>query len=215
MPLVASSNPTPSVPNAFQKKALWMAITALSVAVTGALVVGFIWIITRVLSFLQPILIPFAIAGVMAYLLEPVVVKLKQWGLSRQKAVWVVFTVSIAAIVGISFIVIPAFVHQGAELAGKMPEYTRAAKRNLTAFATKWNEMLKGYGVDLLHWDAPTDPASGNDAGAGITPTTPATPEVPAQAAPPLVATPQTTPVTSPPGTPLSPILNPTGPPER
>jgi predicted PurR-regulated permease PerM len=187
MPLVASSNPTPSVPNAFQKKALWMAITSLSVAVIGALVVGFIWLITRVLSFMQPILIPFAIAGVMAYLLEPVVVKLKQWGLSRQKAVWVVFTVSIAAIVGISFIIIPAFVHQGGELAGKMPEYTRTAKKNLTVFATKWNEWLKDFGLDLLHWQAPASPET------GTTPAPPTAPESPTpQTQPPAVAPEQT-----------------------
>lgn len=185
---MASSNPTPSVPNAFQKKAMWMAITALSVAVIGALVVGFIWIITRVLSFLQPILIPFAVAGVLAYLLEPVVVKLKKWGLSRQKAVWVVFTVSIAAIVGISFIIIPAFVHQGAELAGKMPEYTRTAKKNLTEFATTWNTKLKSYGVDLLHWESP--PADGSEAPPGEPSPTPA----PASAATQTTATPEAAP---------------------
>ena len=193
MPTVASSNPTPSVPNAFQKKAMWMAITALSVAVIGALVVGFIWLITRVLSFMQPILIPFAVAGVMAYLLEPIVVKLKKWGLSRQKAVWVVFIVSITVIVGIMFIIIPAFVKQGAELAGKMPEYTRTVRKNTIEYATKWNEKLKGYGVDLLHWDTP--PAQGTD-GAQASPSTPgATPEAgpptPAEQPPVVNAQPQ------------------------
>ncbi|WP_170156945.1 AI-2E family transporter [Roseimicrobium gellanilyticum] len=155
-----------------------MAITALSVAVIGTLLVGFIWIITRVLSFLQPILIPFAVAGVIAYLLEPVVVKLKKWGLSRQTAVWVVFTVSITAIVGISFIIVPAFAHQGAELAGKMPEYTRTAKKNVTEFATKWNEKLKEYGVDLLHWETPASQDGTDGQPAPVVTPSPTTPPV-------------------------------------
>ena len=171
IPRVATSNPTPSIPSAYQKKALWTAITTLSVAVVATLVIGLIWIVTRVLAFLQPILIPFAVAGVLAYLLEPIVLKLKAWtGLSRQKAVWVVFTVSIAVITGIMFVIIPAFVHQGADLAVKMPEYKKMARKNVIEYATKWNEKLRGYGVDLSKWDS-----SSTTAKPGATATAPST----------------------------------------
>mgnify|MGYP000458630087 CR=1 FL=1 len=45
---------------------------------------------SRVLGFLQPILIPFAVAGVLAYLLDPVVDRLERLGLSRLVATIVV-----------------------------------------------------------------------------------------------------------------------------
>lgn len=181
-----ANTPNKDVPNAFQRHALWTAITALSIAAVAALVVGFIWLVTKLLAFLQPILIPFAVAGVLAYLLDPIVEKLRKWGLSRAKAVWTVFIVSTAVIVGVLLIIVPAFVQQGAELAGKLPEYTVTARKNLTQFATKWNEKLKGYGVDLLHWEVPAAETKPNPAEA--TPA-PVGPPAPADQAPPVAAT--------------------------
>ncbi|MES2507919.1 MAG: hypothetical protein V4599_14535, partial [Verrucomicrobiota bacterium] len=60
-----------NLPTAFQRSALWTAITALSITLVGALAIGFIYLGTQVIGFLQPILMPFAVAGVLAYLLEP------------------------------------------------------------------------------------------------------------------------------------------------
>ena len=60
-----------NLPTAFQRNALWTAVTALSLTLLGALAVGLIYLGTQVLGFLQPILVPFAVAGVLAYLLEP------------------------------------------------------------------------------------------------------------------------------------------------
>ncbi|MFZ4594820.1 MAG: AI-2E family transporter [Verrucomicrobiaceae bacterium] len=148
------------IPTAFERQTLWTAITILSITVIGALVVGFIWLVTRVIAFLQPILIPFAVAGVLAYLLEPVVSRLVKWGLGRQRAVLVVFVLVTAGVVGTSVIVVPALLNQGAELLDKMPQYSRDARAKMEAVATQWNEKLKKrHGVDLLHWSQPESPA--------------------------------------------------------
>jgi predicted PurR-regulated permease PerM len=48
---------------------------------------------TRTVLFLQPLLVPFAIAGVLSYLLEPVVSWLARRGLPRIIAVIIVFAV--------------------------------------------------------------------------------------------------------------------------
>ena len=55
------------VPNAFQRHTLWTAITAVSIAAIAGIVVGVIYLLTRLIAFLQPILIPFAVAGVLAW----------------------------------------------------------------------------------------------------------------------------------------------------
>ncbi len=178
---------------------MWTALTALSIAAVAGLVVGFIWLLTRLLSFLQPILIPFAVAGVLAYLLDPVVEKLKKWGLSRAKAVWTVFIAATLMIVGILLIIVPAFVHQGAELAGKLPEYTETARKNLTEVAIRWNEKLKKYGVDLLHWESPgtaKPPAPGEPATTSPAPAPSASTQPPAPA--PDAAAPSSPPATAP-----------------
>ena len=55
---------------------MWSALTAVALATIGSIAVGLIWTAAQVISFLQPILIPFAVAGVLAYLLDPVVSKM-------------------------------------------------------------------------------------------------------------------------------------------
>jgi hypothetical protein len=66
-----------NLPTIFQKKALWTAVTAVSLTVTAGIAIGLVYGTTQVLAFLQPILVPFALAGVLAYLLEPAVVWLE------------------------------------------------------------------------------------------------------------------------------------------
>ncbi len=190
------------VPNAFQRQTLWAAITALSITVIGGLVVGLIWLVTRVIAFLQPILIPFAVAGVLAYLLEPVVEKMVAWRIRRQHAVMSVFVVATAMIVGVALLVVPALVRQGDEFAvtlfgtrahDNVPAQIGAlykARVALEEFALKQNTRLKDrFGLDLLHWNAPgADNAKAAKPAAPGTPTTPAADPTPAPATAPGTA---------------------------
>ena len=60
-------------PTPFQKKLLWAALTAVSAYVIGYIVFRVGSIVVQAISFLQPVLIPVAIAAILAFLLEPVV----------------------------------------------------------------------------------------------------------------------------------------------
>lgn len=73
---------------------LWVAITAVSMLATAAVGVYVIGVVADVLQFLQPVLVPIAFAGILAYLLEPIVKKLADRGAPRFRAmmwVWVGF----------------------------------------------------------------------------------------------------------------------------
>src|SRR6266404_5490515 len=98
----------PEFPTPWQKKSIWTALTTLSVVAIGAVAVGLIWIFSTVMGFLQPILVPFAVAGVLAYLLEPVVAKIVSWGTTRKRAVLFVFAVVVIALTGTLIWLIPA-----------------------------------------------------------------------------------------------------------
>ena len=80
-------------PTRFQQKTLWSAATGLSILTLGALLVGLIWLVGYVFGFLQPVLIPLIVAGIVAYVLDPVVVFLEKRGLSR---LWSVISVFLA-----------------------------------------------------------------------------------------------------------------------
>lgn len=83
-------------PTRFQQKTLWNAATGVSILVLGALLVVLVWVIGQVFGFLQPVLIPLIVAGIIAYVLDPVVCLLERRGMSR---VWSVVTLFLAILV--------------------------------------------------------------------------------------------------------------------
>ena len=136
-----------NLPTAFQRNALWTAVTAVSLTVIGALAVGFIYLGTRTLGFLQPILVPFAVAGVLAYLLEPGVVWLEKRGLKRQSSVMLVFVLFSLALGGLGTWIVPKLVVQTANLAKKVPGYTVKARTAVVNFSDR---IERDYGLALL-----------------------------------------------------------------
>ncbi|MGJ8656924.1 MAG: AI-2E family transporter [Akkermansiaceae bacterium] len=91
---------------------MWKAATGLAILVIGLLLVGLIWITSNALSFLQPVLLPVAVAGVIAYLLDPIVTWLQRKGMSRFKSVLSVFASFLLVLTALALIVIPPLVKQ-------------------------------------------------------------------------------------------------------
>jgi len=119
-------------PSSWQKKAMWAALTALSIAIIFSVTTGFIFLFSKVMSFLQPILVPFAVAGVLAYLLEPGVVKMMKWGTTRERAVWAVFGIASLAFAAILVWIIPSISTQSERLARKVPDIVVQLRVKLT-----------------------------------------------------------------------------------
>lgn len=147
-------------PTPWQKKTIWAALTTASVVGIGAIAVGLVWVMSTVLGFLQPILIPFAVAAVLAYLLEPAVARIASWGTSRQRAVFAVFALLLLMLAGVLLWIVPALSNQTGNLARKVPHYTQQVKTLVIDFAH--NVHVK-YGVKLLP-DIPALPdGTGNE----------------------------------------------------
>jgi predicted PurR-regulated permease PerM len=191
---VPAMNP-PEFPTPWQRKTMWTALATVSVAATLTLVVAFIYIFSQVMAYLQPILVPFAIAGVLAYLLEPLVARLVRLGTTRRRAVTAVFAVTTLAFVGIMFWLVPMISGQTAKLARKVPEITKQVRHGISSFAL---EMREKYGLriipDELYEITKTPPAPAPDepekAKTPPAPATPAAAEKPAAAGDPAPATP-------------------------
>lgn len=136
-------------PTPWQKKTIWRALTALSIVALGAMFVGLIYLLTRVVSFLQPILIPFAVAGVMAYLLDPVVLRMMRAGISRQRAVICVFLIVTLLLAAMGVWIGPALVRESANLAGRVPKYAVATRDLALKVAA---DIQRKYHVRILPW---------------------------------------------------------------
>jgi len=89
-------------PTPFQRKTLWNAATGVAILILGLLLVGLVWLTGQLFGFLQPVLVPIIVAGIVAYVLDPVVRLLEKRGMSR---LWSVVTVFIAILVGATLLV--------------------------------------------------------------------------------------------------------------
>ncbi|MGJ8634191.1 MAG: AI-2E family transporter [Luteolibacter sp.] len=89
-------------PTRFQQKTMWSAVTGLSMLVLGSLIVGLVWLVGQIFGFFQPVLVPLLVAGIVAYLLDPIVRLLENRGISR---LWSVVTVFLGILVAVTLLV--------------------------------------------------------------------------------------------------------------
>jgi predicted PurR-regulated permease PerM len=115
-------------PTPWQRKTMWAALTACFVVLLVIIVGVVIWAGANIISFLQPILIPVAIAVILTYLLDPLVTKMSRGTLSRTKAVALVFAIALFALGGLTAWLIPTISIQSANFARQVPAYTQRAR---------------------------------------------------------------------------------------
>ena len=121
--------PTPK-----QARVIWLALTSLAVAVLVLLVVALIWGLGKVLHILAPVLWPLAVAGVIAYLLDPVVDLLQRKGVPRTRAILFVFAMSVIFLLGLVGSVVPQVITETRDLAVRVPTYATNLQHRIEHF---------------------------------------------------------------------------------
>jgi len=133
-------------PTPFQKKTLWTALTGLGLLLIGGIFVFLIYITGRTLSFLQPILIPVAVAAVAAYLLDPVVVWMVKHRIPRLRAVIIVFATVLVMGVSILLWLVPTVYRESIRLGKEVPVYVVKAREMLDEAVKKYTPRLPDIG---------------------------------------------------------------------
>jgi predicted PurR-regulated permease PerM len=113
-----------------QARLMWLALSGLAIAALVALSAGFIWGLSQVLQMLSPVLWPLAVAGVVAYLLDPVVGFLERRGMTRPRAIVGVFTLALLVTGVFLGSIVPQLVNESRQLTARIPAYvTRLEQR--------------------------------------------------------------------------------------
>lgn len=99
-----------------------------------------------VLYLLSPILMPFIVALLLAYLGDPLVDRLETWKLPRAVAVSVVFCVILGGLLLLLLILLPRLESQFVHLGQKLPQYLEWLKTHASPYIP---EMLSGEGDGL------------------------------------------------------------------
>ena len=103
-----------------------------------------IYVGANLISFLQPILIPVAIAVILAYLLDPLVTELCRRKMGRGMAIVVIFASVFIALTGLIWWVVPTISVQSANFARELPGYTQKTRDRIVDLIVQYNRVVGG-----------------------------------------------------------------------
>jgi predicted PurR-regulated permease PerM len=131
-------------PTPWQKRTMWAALTAFFVVLLIVIAGVVIYVGANLISFLQPILIPVAIAVILAYLLDPLVTELCRRKMGRGMAIVVIFASVFIALTGLIWWVVPTISVQSANFARELPGYTQKARDRIVDLIVQYNRVVGG-----------------------------------------------------------------------
>src|SRR5881296_3198140 len=129
-------------PTPWQRKNMWAALTACFVVLLVVVLGAVVWAGANIVSFLQPILIPVAIAVILTYLLDPLVTKMSRGTLSRTKAVALLFAIAFFALGGFAAWLVPTISIQSANFARQVPAYTERARNYIVDVIYRFDQTF-------------------------------------------------------------------------
>ncbi len=120
-------------PTAWQRRVLWTVFTYAAIVGGGAIAVTLIYLFGQVVGFFQPVLIPFAFAAVLAFLLDPIVRMLTaRTRLSRTGATFLVMGLGVLLLALLFVSVVPQIYNSTANMVRDFPAYTAKAQQRFT-----------------------------------------------------------------------------------
>lgn len=137
-------------PTPRQAQILWNAITALAIAIllllVGLIAWGAGWMINR----LSSVLLPLAIAGVIAYLFDPVVDFFEKRRIPRTRAILLVFFLTFMLVLILAATVVPQLIGQTNQLIDEFPHQVERLKGVVSGWLEKseWGARAK------VAWDS-------------------------------------------------------------
>ena len=124
-------------PTEKQAKTLWTSITALAVGILLTLIAALLLGVAWVANTLSSVLIPLAIAGIVAYLLDPLVDWFhKKRGMQRQSAIILVFTIALMLVGGLVASIVPALIGQATKLTTEFPKKAKVFQQKVSNLAS-------------------------------------------------------------------------------
>ncbi len=155
-------------PSERQARIIWLALTGVAVALLVGLVVLLFWGFGTVLSILSPVLWPIAVAGVLAYLLDPAVDFFERRRMARSRAIISVFLVAMVIILGMFGSIVPRIVSESGQLISQLPNYSNRLQEKMAHWANHPPAAFKGF-LGGRAGDVPKDEPATNAAPVTVT----------------------------------------------
>ncbi|MGB0580846.1 MAG: AI-2E family transporter [Limisphaerales bacterium] len=143
-------------PSEKQAKIIWSGMTIVSIALSLAVIGGVIYGVAGLISHLSPILMPIAIAGIIACLLDPAVVFFEKFKIPRFRAILLVYIIAAGMLLGMLGTVLPAVYVQAAGLIGDVPGWINDIQKIVTDEANA--KKLKVEKLSFEEWVVENEP---------------------------------------------------------
>ncbi len=118
-------------PTEKQARIIWLALTGAAIATLVFLTAALIWGLGQVLQILSPVLWPLAVAGVIAYLLDPVVDWFERKGFKRPAAIISVFGIALLIIASIFGSIVPQIVNETRQFVAGVPKISQTLEAKI------------------------------------------------------------------------------------
>jgi predicted PurR-regulated permease PerM len=154
-------SPTPK-----QARLIWAAVTGLAGATILTVIAGAIWGLGQALSLLSPVLWPLAVAGVFAYLLDPVVDFIERHRVPRARAILCVFALAAVIVLALFGSVVPQVVRETRQLAETIPRYAAGVQHQAQHWIDNPPKLLQKFlpprpdSLSTTNAPAPGEPAT-------------------------------------------------------
>jgi predicted PurR-regulated permease PerM len=132
-------------PTERQARLIWLALSGLAIATLVAVLVAAVWGLGKILEALSPVLWPVAVAGVLAYLLDPVVDRLEVRGISRPRAILCVFLLAVLLLGALLGSVVPQAINESRQLIARVPLYTAQLEQRVVRWVEHPPKILRSF----------------------------------------------------------------------
>src|SRR3954462_2795186 len=153
--------PTPA-----QVRVIWLGVTALALAIFLAFVAALTWGFAWLAQQLSSILLPLAVAGILAHLLDPIVDGLERLKVPRIRAILLVFFLGVMIILMAMSTIIPRLIVETQELANQVPQLSDQVEEKVKVWleSSTWGEKARrawegDFGVKFQEWLSKAAPA--------------------------------------------------------
>ena len=153
--------PTPA-----QARVIWLGLTALALALFLAFVAALLWGFAWVAQQLSSILLPLAVAGIIAYLLDPVVDGLERLKVPRMRAILLVFFLGVMLVLISLSTVVPRLIVEIQALASQVPQLSDQVVDRVKIWLEQntWGEKARrawegDIGTNIQQWLSKVAPA--------------------------------------------------------
>lgn len=143
------SEPEKKYPTVLQQRVMWTALSLLSLSFIVVLASACAYGMVKCFAALEAVLLPVLIAGILAYLLNPLVIRLQKKVVRRVWAVLIVMFGALLLVLGLCLCIIPPLINQSKDLYDKR----EIIAGDVVATTRKWlqeDAMLQQV-VDILY----------------------------------------------------------------